>query len=353
MKKQIATFLCILLLLAGGCTKKPNQPAATATPEATDPPALTNAQGGGAKLGYAVVLTAGGSASAGEKNGIAKTDAAICAVIVDADGVIRNCRIDALETEVSFSPEGKILTDPGKSFLTKQALGADYGLKKASAIGKEWNEQADAFAAGCIGKTAEEVRGIVLSETSAPADADLSASCTIAVAGYVDAVARAAEHAADSGASETDRLGIGVTTKLSEIRDASDSAAGTAEASCTYAFVTVGADGRVTACIVDASQIAVRFDPEGKIVTDLSAEIPTKNALGDDYGMKKASGIGKEWYEQAAAFAEYCTGRTAGELSGVALDESGMAADPDLKAGVTVHIGDFVSAVSKAADDAR
>ena len=38
--------------------------------------------------------------------------------------------------------------------------------------------------------------------------------------------------------------------------------------------------------------------------------------------MKKASGIGKEWNEQAAAFAKYVEGKTANEIAAIAVDES-------------------------------
>ena len=53
----------------------------------------------------------------------------------------------------------------------------------------------------------------------------------------------------------------------------------------------------------------------------------TKNQLGDGYGMKQASSIGKEWNEQAAGFCAYVTGKTAAQVAGLAVDESGKAAD--------------------------
>ena len=44
--------------------------------------------------------------------------------------------------------------------------------------------------------------------------------------------------------------------------------------------------------------------------TDPATTFPSKNELGDNYGMKKASSIGAEWYEQAAAMAAYVEGKT-------------------------------------------
>ena len=69
--------------------------------------------------------------------------------------------------------------------------------------------------------------------------------------------------------------------------------------------------------------------------------------------MKKASKIGKEWYEQANAFAEYVVGKTAEEVKGIALDETGHAAEEDLKASVTVTITDFQSMIEKAKANAK
>jgi hypothetical protein len=68
--------------------------------------------------------------------------------------------------------------------------------------------------------------------------------------------------------------------------------------------------------------------------------------------MKKASAIGKEWNEQAAAYAAYTVGKTADEVAGTAMEE-GRAADADLAASVSVHITDFNSVIAKAVAAAK
>ena len=75
----------------------------------------------------------------------------------------------------------------------------------------------------------------------------------------------------------------------------------------------------------------------------------SKNELGEGYGMKKASGIGKEWNEQAAAFAKYITGKTTAEAAGIAINEEGVTTEADLLSSVTIHISDFLELVTKAA----
>jgi hypothetical protein len=83
----------------------------------------------------------------------------------------------------------------------------------------------------------------------------------------------------------------------------------------------------------DAAGLPVGFDPE--------AEILTKNEKGFDYGMVayNASAIGKEWFEQAAAVADYAVGKTADELANGAVNAEGKAADADLATVATIRIG--------------
>lgn len=371
MKKIVALVLSLALAVIAfaGCKAAPQAPAVTEAPAATEaaateapteapaateaPAEATEAPAAGAKTGLAVVTSVANSKAAAEEDGVAQTDSMVVAVIVDENGVITKCAIDSVQAKIGFSKEGKLTTDPTTTFPTKQELGSSYGMAKASPIGKEWNEQIDALAAYCVGKTAEEVKGIAMTEKTAPADADLAASCTISIAGYINAIAKAVENAQVLGASAGDQLGLSITTNMSKSADVTADKAGVAQAYSTFAVVTTGADGAITSAIIDACQANVNFDATGAITSDLAAEIKTKNELGADYGMAKASSIGKEWNEQAAAFAAYCVGKTAEAVKGIAMDAQGLAADADLVASVTVHIGDFMAVVSSAAAAAK
>ena len=63
---------------------------------------------------------------------------------------------------------GQLVGEVGGDVLTKAQLGADYGLKAYSAIGKEWDEQTAAFCEYVTGKTVEEVdKGNVVTQTAA------------------------------------------------------------------------------------------------------------------------------------------------------------------------------------------
>ncbi|MEG1755843.1 MAG: hypothetical protein RRZ24_01320 [Clostridia bacterium] len=366
MKKLITLVLCLAMVTAtfAGCTTAPatETPTATEAPATTDVPVATEVPvvepteapaAGGQKTGLAVITTVDKSVAAGEKDGKAQADSMIVAVSVDVNGVISRCNIDSAQTAIGFNKDGKLTTDVATLFPSKQELGANYGMAKASAIGKEWNEQIDALAAYCVGKTIDQVKGIAMTETTAPADADLAASCTISIAGYLNAIAKAVEYAAETDAMSGDKLGLGVITNMRKSLDVAKDADGLAQAYSTYAVVTVDANGKITSCIIDASQANVNFDKAGAITSDLTAEVKTKNELGAAYGMAKASAIGKEWNEQAAAFAAYCVGKTADEVKGIAMNDQGLAADADLIASVTVHIGEFMDVVAKAVANAK
>ena len=120
-----------------------------------------------------------------------------------------------------------------------------------------------------------------------------------------------------------------------------------AQAYATVGALTLSGD-TITSMVIDAVQANVNFNAAGTITTDLAAAQPSKNELGADYGMGKVSSIGKEWDEQAAAFASYVTGKTVAEATGIAVTEEGNAGDADLAASVTIGVGDFLTLVEKA-----
>ncbi|NLO13096.1 MAG: hypothetical protein GX124_03115 [Clostridiales bacterium] len=104
-------------------------------------------------------------------------------------------------------------------------------------------------------------------------------------------------------------------------------------------------------------QTKVQFTAEGKVV-DLPETLKTKMELGPDYGMLKASPIGKEWFEQAEAFSAYCVGKTPEEVLGMAtkVKDDNHPAVPDvadLATSVTMDVSDFLEALGKAAANAK
>ena len=361
MKKRIALLLGMILTVSAlaGCTNKTAEEfmqeqgeKQNAVAEESKGETDTAPTEGGVKTGLALVTKVGSSAdAAADAEGIAQTDVMIAAVTVDAEGKIAACAIDSVQSVVNFGTDGKLTTDVAAEVQSKNELGTNYGMNKASSIGKDWHEQAAAFAEYCVGKTADEVKGIAVTEGKA-ADADLAAGCTIHIGDFQAAVAKAVENADVLGAQAGDKLGIGVMTSIADSADAAADAEGVAQTSTTVSALTVNADGVITSAIIDGVQANVNFDTTGKITTDITAAVDSKNVLGTNYGMSKASSIGKEWNEQAAAYAQYAVGKTVDEVNGTAVTE-GVPSDTDLAASVTIHITDFNTVITKAAANAK
>ncbi|MEG0566560.1 MAG: hypothetical protein RR590_10125 [Hungatella sp.] len=367
MKKQLGVLMAAAMVVGSlaGCSSKPaetkaaTEAATTAAAEtkaaetkaATTETTAAGAAAGGLKTGMAVITSLKSSKDAGDKDGKAQADSTVVALVLDADGKIVSCSIDDAQSKMGFTKEGKVvMTD---AFKTKRESKEEYGMKAASGIGKEWYEQADAMEQYVIGKTAEEVAGIAMDADTKPTDADLTAGVTIKMGDYIAAITEAANNAKEIGTQPGDKLGLGIVTNMEKSKDAASDKDGQCQAYSTYTAVTMGADGKITAALIDSTQGTVKFDTTGKITTDLTVGVKTKKQLGADYGMKAASGIGKEWDEQAAAMETYLVGKTIEEVSGIAIDEDTKPKDADLAASVTISIGDFQATVAKAAANAK
>ncbi len=365
MKKILAMLLTLVMVMSlfvacgskaePATTEPTTAPVATeapAAPEATEAPAAeAPTTGAAAKTGLAVTSSLAKSKDAGDADGLAQVDSVVIAVLVGADGKILDCKLDTAQTKMNFSKEGKLVTDIATTFKSKQELGAEYGMAKASSIGKEWNEQADAFAAYVIGKTVDEVKGIAVNEEGVPTDADLAASVTVHITDYIATLEKAVANAQELGAVEGDQLGLGVSTDMAKSKDASAEGEGQCQAYSFYVASTFNADGKISSCVIDSSQGTVKFTTAGVITTDLAVAPQTKQELKEAYGMKKNSAIGKEWYEQANAFAAYVVGKSVDEVKGIALAE-GKATDADLAASVSVSINSMIADIEKAAASA-
>ena len=301
------------------------------------------------KTGLAVQgsLTSSKPAADGE-DGLAQADVNIVAVTVTDEGIIESCVIDAVQIKMNFDGAGSITSDLTAPVLSKVERGDDYGMAKASSIGKEWYQQAQALADYVEGKTIAEVRTMAVDEATKPTDVDLASSVTISIGSYLDMIGMAYNNAVHLGAQSGDELSIAQETSIGDSTSATADALGALSGTINVSAVTTNG-GVITSCVIDAIQPKVEFDTTGTITTDVTPTVESKNFLGTDYGMSKASAIGKEWNEQAAAFAAYTVGKTADEVTGIAVSETGGAADADLAASCSIAIGGLQSVVAKAA----
>jgi len=304
---------------------------------------------GDLKTGLAIVANAGKSKSAAENaNGAAEYDATVVAVTVDANGVIAACIIDSIGTKIEFDASGIILSDTAASIASKYELKENYGMKKVT--GKyEWYEQADALSKYAVGKTLDEVKNGAVNESGKAKDADLATVATIYIGGYVSAIEKAVSNAQNLGAKAGDELRLSIVPAFASCSNASQEKAGNAELDIDACAITVNG-GVITSCMIDSVQAKVAFDAQGQINRAIEGDFLTKNELKENYNMKTWGQAKYEWYEQAASFSKYVTGKTFEEIAGIAVDESAKPADADLSSTVTISIGGFKKLISKAAD---
>ena len=302
---------------------------------------------GAVKTGLAIVANAKDSVSASaDANGEAKYDVTIVAVLVDDNGVIRDCIIDSIGASVKFDVTGAITSDLSAEVLTKNELGDSYGMKAYGGAKYEWYEQAAALADFAVGKTVDELKNGAVGADGKAVDVDLASTATIYLGGYVAAIEKAVANAQHLGAQSGDVLKLASISSIASSANAGEKD-GTAQLDCDVTAITMNGD-TITSCYIDSLQAKVGFNAEGAVTADLSSGFLTKNELGEDYGMKAWAGAKYEWNEQAASFASYVTGKTAAEVAGIAVNEKTAPADADLAATVTIAIGGFQALIAKA-----
>ena len=159
--------------------------------------AVANAAHLGAQAGDALKLAAvneisGSTSATAEAEGLAQLYTTVTALTLKGE-TITSATIDSLQAPVTFDENGTI-TSSLDAPKTKNELGFDYGMVayKASAIGKEWFEQAEYFCDYITGKTLTEVATIAVDEGTKTTDVDLATGCTIAIGGFQKLIAKAA-----------------------------------------------------------------------------------------------------------------------------------------------------------------
>ena len=361
MKKAIALVMaaCLAfgLVACGGAsstaTSTSTASSAASTSEAASSEAASSeaaATEAGVKTGMAIVSKTSVSDADADADGNAQVDSTAAAVLVGEDGKIISCKLDVAQNKVAVKADGSF--DTTATFKSKQELKEDYNMKGASGIGKEWYEQANAFAEYVVGMTAEEVRAIeVGGDHNGPTDADIAASCTMNVTDFIEAIAQATENAQVLGASAEDTLSLGLSTEFSSsaVQPADNEGEGLVQTDTTYAAVTTDADGKITSSIWDCTQAKFTTTEEGAVAAKDETIVP-KQTQKESYGMTAASPIGKEWFEQANAYAAWLVGKTAADVAAVETDAEGHngPTDADIAASCTMDVREFNNAVAKA-----
>ncbi len=307
------------------------------------------------KLGMGVVVSMDSSADkTQDKDAVARVDATFATVVLDAEGKIVTAKIDCASTEAKVV-DGKFVDLDKVNLLTKNEQKDTYGMKAYSGIGKEWYEQASAYADKMVGKTLDDVKKIALNDKGAPADADLSAVCTMAVSDFNAAIVAACEDAQAKTfkTAEEFKLGLDVATDLSKSTDydADKETNATAKFSSTFAATVVDAEGKVISALLDEIDPEIVIDNDGKVTDKKFTN--TKRHLKEDYGMLAyAENCVGEWYVQGKALTDYIVGKTANEIKAIKT-EGERPTEADLAASVTITIGTYQTVLAQAVSNAQ
>lgn len=297
-----------------------------------------------------------------------QANATIATVVLDKDGKIVACRIDAIQNKYTFDGE----TVTFSVLKTKMELGDDY---KMAAFGtpnveggtvKEWYDQTKAFENYVVGKTASEVQAIELQEVNnhmiAVDEALLNAGCTIQITDFIAAVVKACNDEFKVSFKSEGNFTVGIAANNSDNGTSVVDGVATVKMNSDIAAAVVE-NGKIIATLNDAIQPQVNVDAEG-VASAVSVGkgegiLKTKRELKEDYKMAAfgtpnvEGGTVKEWYLQSAAFSAYVVGLTPAQVAALETTEVNhhMISTDDalLNAGCTMQITGIMDVVVEAA----
>lgn len=320
--KHLASMVLLCLLLTA-CAAAPH--AASPAP----PQELLSL-----KTGIAAVATVSHSQNATyDFPGSARSDITLAAVAVDNQGIIRQCVLDGIAAVIPFDKTGALQLKEGTVFPSKNELGRAYGMHKASPQGREWNEQAAAYARWAVGRTPAQL-----------AQGDVTTSVTVDTDGFLQAIQAAARQAVDQGAHQGDTLALVSSARMLPSRSVSDASAKDGSACCcASAAALTFRQGIVTSCRFDAVETAIPITPQGTIGTNPSL-LPEQE---DSCAVRRRTDT-DSWARQAAAVSALTVGKSPAQ----ALSEfptPATAPDGTLPASASVAADDFLPLLCKAA----
>ena len=325
MKRIIALTCGLLMLLTLAACGKQEEPAASGG---------GTANGEGRRLGVGSVNTL--AVDSKEKTYVKAT---VAAVTLDKDGKITECELDEAEFPVEL--KNGVLQETIDLF-TKGEQGDNYSMTDRDHGGgatsaESWEDQVEAFCDYVEGMTGAQVSGIAATDGKS----EMIQGCDLIITDFIQAVHRATENAKAMKFSVADDLKLAVTVSKS-----ADYTQQKPQYDIEMAAVTLGEDDRITACMTDSAQAKLTI--ENNMFSHAAGVMQTKREAGDAYGMKQASPIKKEWYQQADAFDAYAVGKTAGQLQQIQIGADGKT---DAISGCTIAVSGMVKNAAKAAKE--
>ena len=121
---------------------------------------------------------------------------------------------------------------------------------------------------------------------------------------------------ADTIDSASYKVGVGSYTVTENSASSLEGANGRGVASTTYVTVIFDSNNIIRKAYIDEVESKIYFDSNGQLVTNgADTDIRSKRELGDEYNMKPASSIGKEWYEQVNSIENWLVGKNINDIA--------------------------------------
>ena len=265
------------------------------------------------------------------------------ALVYDAEGKIVAARFDSVQPKFALNGEKTDMVAVNR-VDTKVELGDAY-----TGMSDSWANEAAAFEAFLVGKTAAEVAALQFVVDGN--DAGLVAGCTMksSMPTFQTLVAKAFayERNVTFKTAETVTLGLAIDTKVS------GSVAEGGKVAFDCAAVAV-AGGKVVASMIDSAEATYTLEltegtdksgnPTVSLTVTLKKYAGTKNEQGDAYDSFSPMASGR-WYQQAQAFANTAVGKTVAELADLSTDK--------IEGSCSIYTGGYKAAIVRAAGYAR
>ena len=265
------------------------------------------------------------------------------ALVYDADGKIVAARFDSAQPKFALNDEKTDMVAVNR-VDTKVELGDDY-----TGMSDSWKNEAAAFEAFLIGKTAAEIAALEFVVDGA--DAGLVAGCTMksSMPTFKALIAKAFayEHPVSFKTSENITLGLAIDAKVS------GSVAEGGKITADFAAVAI-AGGKVVASMLDSAEakytlaIGETTGKNGAVSISLNVTFSeykgTKNEQGTAYDAFSPMASGT-WYVQAQNFANTTVGKTVAELENLSTEK--------IEGSCSIYTGGYKATIIRAAGYAR
>lgn len=137
-------------------------------------------------------------------------------------------------------------------------------------------------------------------------------------------------NAADTIDRTSYKLGVGSYTTTEDSSSSVEDSSGKGIVSTTYATVIFDENDIIRKIYIDEVESKIYFDSKGHLDESKNNKVVrSKRELGDEYGMKAASNIGKEWYEQINSLEDYLVGKNIRNISDFVMNNGDYGTEND------------------------